>query len=210
MTGWGQSHGLFVQKREFLRSPSRERWFLCFVCRSRFREKSRRCFLQQARFPFDHRTEVHTFGRESGMRGNFGGSKDSLLVQLLETDQQRIAGLGREALERRVGVTGGIQREHLPQLLSSFFQEIDKGERFRSEVADAKGTGKASGMEQDAAGPRKSHEKSSGDGADKGYRKSRGMRRACELSPLRGFSIARAWHSRPSCYQIRTRSSGFR
>jgi hypothetical protein len=29
-----------VQKREFLRSPSRERWFLCFVFRSRFREKS--------------------------------------------------------------------------------------------------------------------------------------------------------------------------
>jgi len=29
-----------VQKLEFLRSPSRERWILCFVCRSRFREKS--------------------------------------------------------------------------------------------------------------------------------------------------------------------------
>jgi hypothetical protein len=64
-------------------------------------------------------------------------AQESLFDQRIEVDEQGIAGAGREALEWGVPVTGRIQRQYLPQLVTGSAEKIQEAISFRTEVANA-------------------------------------------------------------------------
>ena len=59
--------------------------------------------------------------------------EQSVLDQLFEADQQRIARKRGEALIRRVAVAGRAERQHLPQSLARGREQIDERERARAQ-----------------------------------------------------------------------------
>jgi hypothetical protein len=83
--------------------------------------------------------------------------EQTLITQAFKTQQQRVAGKSGEALVRRIAVSGGIQRQHLPQLLSSGEKEVCEFVRAGAEVADAEAARERSEMKQNSTTPRKFH-----------------------------------------------------
>ncbi len=81
----------------------------------------------------------------------------ALARQQLQRHQQRAAGKGGKALVRRLAVTRGSERQHLPQRLPGGGEKVDKGERGRAQIAGAVATRQGGGVEEDAALPCKSH-----------------------------------------------------
>ena len=77
-----------------------------------------------------------------------GGAGMSVLagmlhVQGVEVDEVRVARKGRAALIGAVPITGGAQRQDLPDLLARCGQKIHERFRFRSEAANSIGAGQA-------------------------------------------------------------------
>ena len=83
--------------------------------------------------------------------------EQTLIAQALKTQQQRVAGKSGEALVRRIAVSGGIQRQHLPQLLSSGDEEVREFVSAGAKITDAEATGQRSEVEQDSTTSRKFH-----------------------------------------------------
>ena len=83
--------------------------------------------------------------------------KQAKFPQTLETEQHRVAGKGGEALVRGIGVPGRIQRQHLPQLLSSGEEEVGEFVGARAEIPDAEGAGQRREVQQDSTTSRKFH-----------------------------------------------------
>ena len=59
------------------------------------------------------------------------------LNETIEIDQERVTCTGRKALERRVSVAGGIQRQDLPEFLSRFMKKINKPVSGPAKITDA-------------------------------------------------------------------------
>ena len=76
---------------------------------------------------------------------------------MFETDQHGISRKGRETLIRRIAVSGGIQREHLPQFLSGIGEKIGEFVGGGAKVADAEAAGKGSEVKKNSAGSREFH-----------------------------------------------------
>jgi hypothetical protein len=83
--------------------------------------------------------------------------EQTLITQALKTQQQRVAGKSGEALVRRIAVSGGIQRQHLPQLLSRSQEEVCEFVGAGAEIADAEAARKRSEVEQNSTTSRKFH-----------------------------------------------------
>jgi hypothetical protein len=81
----------------------------------------------------------------------------SLIAQAFETDEKRVAREGREALVRGVAVSGGIEREHLPELLSGCGKKVSKFVGAWAEIADSEASGKGSEVKEDATTAREFH-----------------------------------------------------
>ena len=70
-------------------------------------------------------------------RSNCARIEIAALHQCVEADQERIAGEGGETLIRRVAVSGGPQRQNLPDTLPGIAQKVGEAMRLRSQFADA-------------------------------------------------------------------------
>src|SRR4051812_7457136 len=60
----------------------------------------------------------------------------------------------RECLEGGIGIPGGVEWQHLPELLTGGGEKVNESIRFRADVADAVRTRKGRGVEQNSAGAR--------------------------------------------------------
>ena len=89
------------------------------------------------------------FGKWRNAR-EVGGLQQTLIAQAFEAEEQRIAGEGGETLVGRIAISGGIQRQHLPQFLSGIGQEVGELVGGRAEVADAEACGQGSEVEQNS------------------------------------------------------------
>src|ERR1039457_2108282 len=87
-------------------------------------KESLRRALQQRRLPWNDSREV---GLVHGKQRNIperGWLDEPLVAQHCRTDQQRVSSQCRKALIRRIAVTGGSERQHLPQRLSRVSQRV--------------------------------------------------------------------------------------
>ena len=84
-------------------------------------------------------------------------AEQALFLQAFKTEQHRVAGKSGETLVRGVAIPGGIQRQHLPQLLSGCGKEISEFVGARAEIADAETTGQRSKVQQDSTTTRDFH-----------------------------------------------------
>src|SRR5216684_1945304 len=112
----------------------------------------------QGRHPeFDHRSILdRVFGKRRRL-SQVGRPEQTLIVQALKTEQQRVASKSGEARVRRIAIAGGVQRQHLPQLLSGGNEEICEFVGAGAEISDAEGTRKRSEVEQNSTTSRKFH-----------------------------------------------------
>ena len=78
-----------------------------------------------------------------GFRLELGGGQQALRLEGVEVDEVRVARKGRAALVGAVPITGGAQRQDLPDLLARCGQKIHERFRFRSEAANSIGAGQA-------------------------------------------------------------------
>src|ERR1700721_980643 len=78
-----------------------------------------------------------------------------LLAKRFQIDEQRVSGKSREALIRRVAISRGIQRQHLPDFLPCSGQEFDELMSRISQIADAVAARQRGDMEKDSAAPGK-------------------------------------------------------
>ena len=78
-----------------------------------------------------------------GFRLELGGGQQALRLEGVEVDEVRVARKGRAALIGAVPITGGAQRQDLPDLLARCGQKIHERFRFRSEAANSIGAGQA-------------------------------------------------------------------
>src|SRR6185503_2644184 len=112
---------------------------------------------EQCLFVVDHRAEIDA--RWLGPR-NIGEviiRQQAIFQELRRTDQKRITCERGEALIRRVTVSGGSERQHLPQALCAGREKVDKSKRFVAEVPDAEWTRQRCRMQEDAARSLKVH-----------------------------------------------------
>lgn len=100
-------------------------------------QEARRGPFEQTSLPLDDRPEVDAFFREARFRSEIGALEDSLLLQFFEADQKMVARMRREALEGRIAVSRGIERQDLPEFLAGILEKIDEGEGSGAEIADA-------------------------------------------------------------------------
>ena len=95
---------------------------------------------------------------EIDLAWNFGdlfnriGRQQTVLHEPLRRDQQRIAGIRREASVRRVAVARRVQWQHLPDAQTGLLCPIEKCEQLVAEVADAVAAGERRWMQEDAGG----------------------------------------------------------
>src|ERR1039458_2675202 len=97
-------------------------------------KESLRRALQQRSLPGNDSREV---GLVLGKQRNIperGWLDEPLVAQDCRTDQQRISSQCRKALIRRIAVTGGSERQHLPQRLSRVSQRVREAVSGRPEV----------------------------------------------------------------------------
>ena len=120
-------------------------------------EESLRCFFQQRRLPRNDDTELDVVLGKCRFVSKVRGLQNPLFTQFLEADQEMISRVRRKRLERGVAIACRVQRQHLPQLLTSIPQKINEGECLRSKFPDAMRPRQAGGMKQDSAGARKFH-----------------------------------------------------
>jgi len=66
-----------------------------------------------------------------------GRLEQALIAQALKTEQQRVAGKSGETLVRGIAVSGRIQRQHLPHLLSGGEKEVRELVGTGAKIADA-------------------------------------------------------------------------
>jgi len=105
--------------------------------------------IQHAHFPGDDRAEVHAFARKDRY-GEIIWHEVTAPHQILQIDQQGIAGEGGEALVRRVAIPGGAKRQYLPELLFGFVQPIDKMVGVFAKITDAERAREGGGVKEDA------------------------------------------------------------
>ena len=105
--------------------------------------------------------EVDARLRGAGRIGQVGVVQPAARAQLLQVDQQHVAGERRRAHVGRVAGPDVAQRQHLPQALAAHHQPVDEMARRRAEVARAVRARQRGGMEQDAGGTGKAHRKGS-------------------------------------------------
>ena len=106
----------------------------------------------------DNRAEVHLVTRKRReIDCQVIRREVALRNQFLKAHQQRIAGKRRETLVRRVPVTRGTQREHLPDPLAGPGQEVNEPISASAKVTDTESSGQRGGMEKNAAAAGKFH-----------------------------------------------------
>ena len=115
--------------------------------------------------------------------------EQALIAQALKADQQRVAGKGRETLVWGIAVSGRIQRQHLPHLLSGGDEKVREFVGAGAEISDAEGARKRSEVEQNSTTSRKFHSVTIRRSAasEQGVRKSEGV-------PSGGFPTLHVWH----------------
>jgi hypothetical protein len=82
--------------------------------------------------------------------GNALGRDPAPLGEEFETNQEGIAGKGRGARIGRVAITGGTERQHLPDVLPGGGQEFKKLVCGGAEIADASTGGQRADVEQNS------------------------------------------------------------
>ena len=114
---------------------------------------------QSRHLEFDHRSIVdEVFGKRRRLsQSQVRLFEQALIAQAFKTEQHRIAGKSGEALIRGIGVSGGIQRQHLPQLLSRSRKEVGEFVGAGAKVTDAEAPGQRGEVQQNATTSRKFH-----------------------------------------------------
>ena len=79
--------------------------------------------------------------------------QQSIVHEILEGQQQRVARAGGAAEIRRITVAGGVQGQRLPVTLSGIAEPRHEAAGEASEVADPPGRGQGADMKEHAAGP---------------------------------------------------------
>src|SRR5271166_5738787 len=76
---------------------------------------------------------------------------------MFKTEQHRITGKRGKALIWGIAISGGIQRQHLPHLLSGGGEEVGESAGRGAQIADAEAAGQRSEVEEDSTGSGKFH-----------------------------------------------------
>ena len=78
--------------------------------------------------------------------------EQAVLTELVEREEQGIAGRGRGRVVGRMAVAGGADGQHLPPGLAAGGEEISEGEGLAAKVADAMGAGQRGRMQEKSRG----------------------------------------------------------
>lgn len=81
---------------------------------------------EELTFKWDQRSEIDSVPREVVQRFQFAGSQPAVGNDILEVDEERIAGVRRGGLVRRILITGRSDRKHLPIVLAGVCQGAQK------------------------------------------------------------------------------------
>jgi len=90
-------------------------------------------------------------------RAALAGGQQTICDEVVERDQQRVAGERRKALIRRIPVTGRPQRQDLPDALARGSEQVYELVSAVTEVANPVGSGKRCRVEKDATRARRHH-----------------------------------------------------
>ncbi len=112
---------------------------------------------QNRHLEVDHSPVFHASGREVRCVRHVGGRQSAFFDELVQADQQRVAGKGRERLIGRITVAGWPQGQHLPQALPAGVEKIHKPIGRLPQFANAEGTGKGCRVEKNATGSGECH-----------------------------------------------------
>ena len=107
-------------------------------------------FAEQGSFPADHRAIVDALRREAWPVGKGRAAEQTVVRQLVQTDEHRVARKGRKALIGRVGVARWAKRQQLPDRLPRRDEPIHEAIGRIPQLPDAMGAGQRGGMQQDA------------------------------------------------------------
>jgi hypothetical protein len=83
-------------------------------------------FVEQFGLPQVDESKIHFVGVPLGHVGQVFNGQQAFFNEKIGADQVGIAGEGREALVGRVAVTGGAERQDLPEFASAFSQVVDE------------------------------------------------------------------------------------
>src|SRR5579872_785705 len=81
------------------------------------RKESPRSLAKEFLFEGDHSIVGHMLGRKIRSTSQVRGRQKTFLTKSYQIYEQRISGKCREALIRRIAVSGGVQRQNLPDFL---------------------------------------------------------------------------------------------
>jgi hypothetical protein len=125
---------------------------LCSVCK-----KSASSFAKEFLFEGDDSAVRHAFVWNIRCIGEILRRQKSLLAKSFQIYEQGISGKCREALIRRIAVSGGVQRQDLPDFLPRPGQEFDELMSGISKIADAVDARQRRDMEKDSTAPGEDH-----------------------------------------------------
>ena len=116
-------------------------------------QKMRVSLLQELHLEFNRRTVIHLPGIPLRFSLEVRLLKESLLLQVLRTDDIDLSRKRGKTLIRRIAESGRSQRQDLPQMLAGLFQKIDKVSRTLSQVTDSMRGRERSRMYENTAHP---------------------------------------------------------
>src|SRR5579859_690606 len=104
-------------------------------------EKSVSGFVKESLLEFDDAVVRHPLVWKVRHMGQVLRRQKPLLTKRIQIDEQRVSGERRKTLIGGIAVSGGTQRQYLPDFLSGSRQKVDELAGRISEVADAMATG---------------------------------------------------------------------